>query len=196
MLINTNQKSAKSRKSDLNLASKQKSAGTPFGFAIDDDQQSEERDVEMEEQIQPFVPEDEEEDEIEEESSPDVQVVDVPMTPESEEEEVAEEEPENAAMQFERASPIRGPKLTQTPRQSQLARSSPRREQRPASPVKASPIQFSSPAKKQPSPKASQRSVSPKKAASPVKKPASSKKASVKKPTPEPRRSSRAAPIV
>jgi hypothetical protein len=73
MIVNT--KSAKSRKSDLNLQSKQKSAGTPFGFAVDDDDQvmeSDKSDPDAEDQIQPFVPEDEDEDEIEEESSPDV----------------------------------------------------------------------------------------------------------------------------
>lgn len=62
-----------------------------------------------------------------------MQVVDVPLTPEEEEANYEED----VAMMFERASPIRAPKPTQTPRQSQLARSSPRRA--PTSPAKSSP---------------------------------------------------------
>jgi hypothetical protein len=62
------------KKSELNLNSQKKSSGTPFGFAVDDDDNEESEDAVMvEEQIQPFVPEVEEsEEDISEESSPDV----------------------------------------------------------------------------------------------------------------------------
>lgn len=65
-------KSHRSGRPELNLNSLQKSAGTPFGFAVDSDDNEESEDAVMvEEQIQPFVPEVEEsEEDISEESSP------------------------------------------------------------------------------------------------------------------------------
>ena len=50
-------KSHRSGRPELNLNSLQKSAGTPFGFAVDSDDNEESEDAVMvEEQIQPFVP--------------------------------------------------------------------------------------------------------------------------------------------